>query len=130
MGLQDLLVDPEALDRELLATILKAFVLVEKGTGTIRFTPAWNRLPAPGKVLAYLLARKAVRALGLTEKEAVLPKQIERHTGIKGGTLRPVLKRLHDERLLDKDADGYKVPNQAIELAKAMLERASGELRA
>jgi len=130
VSLEDLLVDPHAIDRELLATVLKPFVFVEKGTGTIRFTPGWHRLPAAGKVLAYLLARKAVVALGLAGKEGVVPKQIERDAGIKGGTLRPALKKLCGEGLADRDADGYKVPNHAVELAKTMLERASGELHA
>lgn len=121
MNLEDLLVDSDALDRALLATILKPFVFLEKGPGAIRFTQAGHRLNSRAKVVAYLLARKARRALGFPDEEAAAPREIEGETGIKGGTLRPILKALREEKIVAKGPRGYWVPNYALEPAKTIL---------
>ena len=128
-GLEDLLVSGMELDRELLASVLSPFTRIDKEAIQPRFTPKWRELDVRGKIGVYLLASKAMTALGLlpAEEEATPYTQICKETGIKEGTVAPTLARLRDERLVDQTATKkYFVPNFAIEFWRASLESLKG----
>jgi hypothetical protein len=117
--LDKLIEDGNSLDRTLLADIVfpRARLYLDRGKYQIRFTPQGEKLTAGGKILVYLLARKAL-ALKIEGEfiEEVVPAEIEKATGIAGGTLRPTLRRLLDEKLIVQDGKGagYFVPNWAL----------------
>lgn len=125
--LQKLVVDATELDRELLATVLSNLIRIDKITGEIRFTPKSAALPKKFQVLAYLMGRKATKALGLVGEEAVSPKELGTKLGIGGGPLRGQLSLFKKERLLDVQNGKYYVPNYAIEQVKASLEHAGSK---
>lgn len=128
-GLEDLLVSGVELDKELLASVLSPLVRIDREAVQPRFTPKWRDLDASGKIGVYLLARKAMAALGLlpSEEEATPYTQICKETGIKEGTVAPTLARLRDERLVDQTAaKKYFVPNFAIEFWRTSLESLKG----
>lgn len=108
----------ESIDRELLANTLAPFVkiYVQSGKVEIIFTDAGRKLSARGRILVYLLARKAIflRDSTLLEEEAVTPAEIEADTHIPGGTVRPTLKKLADARRVQVDASKYSVRNYAL----------------
>jgi len=79
-----------------------------------------------GKILTYLLGKKALRLRGvITEDgERVSPSEIERDTGLKGGSIRPTLTKLVDGRLirLDKDTNKYYLPDYAVAKVSQVLK--------
>jgi hypothetical protein len=75
-----------------------------------------NLTSLPERVLVYLLAKKALvlRRLQNEVAESARPSEIEKATGIIGGTLRPVLHKLIDERLLVQERDGSGYLNSSV----------------
>jgi hypothetical protein len=127
--LDDLFVKKEEINRELLARLLVSYVkiYVDKDTPEIVLTKETQKLNIREKLLIYLLARKAI-VFRLGEEvytEYVSPMEIEKETGLKGGSIRPLLRQLLDERLVANDANekGYYVPTHAIENIVEMLEK-------
>lgn len=114
--LEDLLVDTRELDRGLAAALLAPYLRIDRTSCTIIPQDGWLQLSNDGRILLYLVARRAMRALGLPlAEEAATPVEIARATGIPGGSVRPALKRLLKSRLVESDlARGYIVPNYAL----------------
>ena len=122
--LEDLIVSGAELDRELVAQILVPFVRLDKDDASIRPIGEWLRLDAEGKILIYLLARKAMKALGFelpTDQEAAGPSEISEATGVKMGTVGPKVRDLLNRRVLAQPAGTkqYLVPNHAVEEIRA-----------
>jgi hypothetical protein len=124
-ALEELLVDAREIDRELLAAFLKPYLRIDRETGAILPQPAWGEVPNEARVLLYLVARKAMRALELPiGDEAASPLEIERATGIPGGSVRPALKRLLKGRLVERDlGGGYIVPTYAMLRARTYVRQ-------
>ena len=119
-GLEELVVDAREIDRELVATFLKPYLRIDRSSCGIIPQAGWEAVPNEARVLLYLVARKAMRALDLPlAQEAASPLEIERATGIPGGSVRPALKRLLKGRLVQRDLGvGYIVPNYAVARAR------------
>ena len=115
-ALEELVIDAREIDRELVATFLKPYLRIDGPTRGIVPLPAWAVVPNEARVLLYLVARKAMMALNLgLPNEGATPAEIERATGIPGGSVRPALRRLLKGRLVERDlAGGYLVPNYAM----------------
>lgn len=124
-ALEDLVVDARAIDRELVATFLKPYLRIDGLTAAIIPMPAWVEVPNEARVLLYLVARKAMRALELPlASEGATPQEIERATGIPGGSVRPALKRLLKARLVERELGaGYIVPNYAVLRARLYVRQ-------
>ena len=124
-ALEDLVVDAREIDRELVADFLKPYLRIDRSTCAIMPQPAWSEVPNEARVLLYLVARKAMRALDLPiPAEAATPQEIERATGIPGGSVRPALKRLLKARLVQRDLGvGYIVPNYAMLRARGYVHQ-------
>lgn len=123
VGLEDLVVDARELDRELIGTLLRPYLRIDRASGEVIPLPAWDDAPTEVRVLLYLLARRAMRALDLPiGRDAAAPVEIERATGIPGGSVRPALKRLLKARAVAKqDGIGYIVPNYAMSRVREYL---------
>ncbi|MBI2935771.1 MAG: hypothetical protein HYY31_03045 [Chloroflexi bacterium] len=124
--LQKLIVSGGELDKELLATVLADLVRLEKGSGEIRFTAMAAKLPKRTQIVLLLLGRKAAKALGLTDEEAIAPSEMEGTLGMKGGPLRGQLFQLKGARLVQSVGGKYLVPNYAIEPAKELIQAKVG----
>ena len=60
--------------------------------------------------------------------EGATPQEIEKATGVMGGTLRPILKRLLGARLVARgDGARYLVPNHALEAVKIHIRERVGQ---
>ena len=116
MALEELIVDVRDIDRELVSTLLAPYLRIDCRSGDVVPLAAWNDVPNEVRVLLYLLARRAMRALELEiARASASPSEIERATGIPGGSVRPALKRLLKARAVARDATiGYIVPNYAM----------------
>jgi hypothetical protein len=122
--LEELVVDSRELDRELVATFLLPYLRIDRATAGIIPMAGWAEVPNEARVLLFLVARKAMRALGFRDLDGASPLEIERATGIPGGSVRPALKRLLKARLVERDiAAGYIVPNHAILRARGYVRQ-------
>ena len=121
--LESLLVSGKEIDRKLVVEMLEPYLRIDKETCEIRPLPSWSGLRANKRILLYLVARKAMKALGLgIEEESVSATEIMRNTGLKKGTVNPALRGLFDGRVVAQDEKRkYFVPNYAIEDVKFMI---------
>ncbi len=124
--LESLLVSGKEIDRKLVAEMLEPYIRIDKETCDIRPLSSWSDLKANIKILLYLIARKAMVALGLPlPEERASATEIMQKTGIKKGTVNPALRDLFEDRVLEQSEDRkYYVPNHAIEKVKAMISEA------
>lgn len=122
-ALEQLLVSGKELNKDLVAEILAPHLRIDADTCEVLPTATWPSQSAETKALLYLIARKAMVALELPLRtEGATPQEIELATGVVGGTLRPVLKRLLDKHSLTRSRDGrYSVPNHALESIKSTV---------
>ncbi len=115
--LSRLFADDQQVDLELLAKILYPYVRLLKSPARVEFTAEGEELSLRQKLLAYLLARKALKESGLIETEKTSPGEIERETKWSGGSIRPTLSRLKKDRLVRSDTSedgGYYIPNHQV----------------
>ena len=121
--LESLLVSGKELDRKLVADILSPYLRIDKDTCDIRPLIAWGEVKAYIKILLYLLARKAMIALGLDlPEESASATEIMRNTGLKKGTVNPALRALFEDRIVEQSKERrYYIPNHAIEKVKTII---------
>ena len=118
-----LVADEAAIDRELLATLLQDRIRLDLTHGSFSFlVGVRERLNNRQHVLTILLGQKAVHLLKGEFADGLRPQELETVTGIKGGTLRPLLKVLVDRRLIRQNQEkAYVVPGYALEEAAKFL---------
>jgi hypothetical protein len=123
--LEALVVTAKKLNRELVAEILSPYVRLDKDACSIRPLEAWLGLGIDLKILVYLLARKAMVALGFNlEGEGAIVSEVAGDISIEQDTVRPVLRRMYAEGILDRtQGRRYFVPNDAIERIKGMINK-------
>jgi len=125
--LESLLVSGKEIDKKLVAEMLEPYIRIDRETCDIRPLSSWSDLKANIKVLLYLIARKAMVALGLPlPEERASATEIMQKTGMRKGTVNPALRDLFKDRVLEQSEDRkYYVPNHAIEKVKTMINEAS-----
>lgn len=75
------------------------------------------------KLLVYLLASKILHLKELRPQENASPTQIEKETGIPGGSIRPNLKALSEDNLVRNiEGQGYYVPDHRIKQVHSLLK--------
>ena len=122
--LKDLLVNRGELDEQLLTEVLLPLVGIDPSTMEVVPREGWRKLKPEGKILTVLLARKAMCAMSeiALEVEGLASKDLQKATGVKGGTLRPTLTRMKDKGLIMQDSRKlYSVPVTAVLTAKEVL---------
>lgn len=121
--LKSLLVSGKDMDQKLVAEILKPYLRIDNETCDIRPLSSWNDLKANVKILLFLIARKAMVALGLPlSEERASATEIMQKTGMKKGTVNPALRVLFNDKVIEQSEDKkYYVPNYAIEKVKAII---------
>jgi DNA-binding transcriptional ArsR family regulator len=120
--LKELVVKEETLNEKLLAELLKTYISIEENTGELIPTESFNSLSAEGKVIIAFLYSKAKKRLNMSSTEKLKPKDIESILGLKGNTIRPILKKLKEEGIIKLDEEGYWIPNVNLYRAKRVLE--------
>jgi hypothetical protein len=124
--LEDLIVSGSDMDRELLGEILAPYVRLDKERCGVRPTEKWDELGTEEKILLYLVARKAMVALGFPiDNEEAAASEVINQTGLKAGTAYPTLRVLLQQRLIDQPGkrSGYLVPNHALGKVKSILKK-------
>lgn len=111
--LSQLIIDTDELDRQKLTSLLNGYCAISK-EGQIRPITNFPNLDSTSKILAILLAQKAIQALGLSDTDQISPKQIEQLTGLPGGTVRGRLTNLREQRIVEGVNGTYSIPNHSI----------------
>jgi len=121
--LESLLVSGKEIDRKLVAETLSPYLRIDKETFCIRPLAIWGGLKVSVKIVLYLLARKAMIALGLAlPEESASANEVVVDTGLKEGTARPALRRLLADGILAQTKEQrYYIPNHALEQVKALI---------
>ena len=121
--LDQLFINPEQVEqeqREELAKLILPYAAINRETGNVYFKPTTDELNSKQKVILYLLCRLALSALPDTPfPRFVSPKEIERATELPGGTIRPKLTQLVDEKIVVKSGEGYRISPTSLHRVKA-----------
>jgi hypothetical protein len=115
----------EGEQRALLAKMIFPFASIDPDSGEIYFKTTADDLNAKQKVLVYLLCRLALSTRPkATLSATVSPKEVELATNLPGGTVRPKLTQLVNERIARKNGDGYFLPPVNLNSAYKELQSA------
>ena len=113
---------PEDIDnklREILADILTPFARIDIESGAFMPTILWGNLDSKRKILVFLVAKLALSTRKNQFGSCASPKDIEIATEIPGGTVRPKVIELLEEKIIGKDDTGaYYVKPSQISLIK------------
>jgi hypothetical protein len=121
--LSRLVIDEAAVDLELLARTLEDKIRLDLQRGTFTFLQGVRaRMTSRQQLLIALLSQKALHLLKNDIAEGLRPLELEEVTGVKGGTLRPILKSLSDGRMIRPNEQGaYFIPAFSLEDVAAAL---------
>lgn len=108
MALQDLVISQTKISEELIEHLLKGKIQLIEENNEVHLLPSTKNYSNPIRVLLYLCGKKA---WSLLKNEEVLTPIVElsNNLGIKGNTLRPILKSLRDDRLVESKSGQYYV---------------------
>ena len=122
-GLERLLADESQLNEQLLSEILSPYVKIGKESGLPIFTLAFNKLTNAGKILVYLLARRAAIVLEAFRGEAsATPKEIADATGVSYDSVKPTVSALASKRIVVRSEGRYSCPNHLILQARELIK--------
>lgn len=108
--------------REQLAKLIFPYAGINPETGDVYLKPTSDELNAKQKIVLYLLCRLALSALpDTTFSSIVSPKEVVRGTNLPGGTVRPKLGQLVEEKTVIKTGDGYCIPAAFLHRAEATM---------
>src|SRR5436309_886206 len=121
-ALEGLLTDETEINETLLSQILSQYVKIANRSGLPIFTQDYARLTNAGKILVYLLTRKAAIALGLlNEGEAVTPREISEASGVAYDSVKPTLSSLARARVVSRIDGRYTCPNHILSRATQLI---------
>jgi hypothetical protein len=123
--LEALIVDEEAVARQVLADVLAPYVGIAR-SGDLVLTDAAARLTTADRLLAVLLATQAAHLLGVRSQAGATPTGLVALSGLPAGTVRPKLSELAKRRLVVKEGPNYVVPLPVIRIAASILQSAQG----
>ncbi len=112
MALKDHVTDSAKLREEEIEVIISDLIKYDPANKAIVLLPKAQSLPVEKKILLYLVALRGWHFVVKEDPPATdaLPREIERATGVRGGTLRPALRGLVHSRMLDCKNGRYEIP--------------------
>lgn len=111
--LDSLFVKEDEVNRELLREVLTPYVRLDE-KGRVFPLTRFYQLSNKEKILILLLSRKAI-ALKTGSKESIGPTELGQATEIPDGSIRPALRMLYNEKLVDEENGKYKVFAHALQ---------------
>ena len=111
----------EGENRKLLVELLKPHVRIDPDTGSIHFINHTPDLSPKQHVLVYLMAKLALASKKPGLSPAAKPIEVEEATRLPGGTIRPILRKLLEERVISQGEEGYFFEAVGLVPARAIL---------
>jgi len=127
MPLKNHITDSAKLSEEEIEGIIADFVKYDPEHKAIVFLPKAQELSAEKKILLHLVSLRGWRFVVEENSPATdaSPREIERVTGVRGGTLRPILRALAQSKMLNSQKGRYEIPAHNVGRVRAAM--ASGE---
>ena len=122
--LNALIVSESALNRRLLGATLKGLLQIVEESGAILLTLQAQGLPKKLQIVTYLLGRKAAKALGNLDEEAIPSSELSKAVGMSPGATRGQLSFLKKDGLVDVTDHKHFVPGYAVERAAQAISAA------
>lgn len=121
--LDSLFVSGKEVDESLLAKILSPFLKIDQDSCSIVPDARWLKVSNELKIILFLVARKAMKVRGLPiHNEGATPSEIGDEIGLKGGSVRPILKSLLERKIFNRAGDRrYFVPNYSLAKISSMV---------
>lgn len=113
------------IDPEVLASILKPYLRINRENRRILFTPEGMKITANNKIILFILAQKVMHMTGVRETETITPKEVKEELAknIPTGTIDAALKRLSEKGPL-KGIDGkYFIPDFNFYLVEEIFNK-------
>lgn len=127
MALRDLIASKASLAEDVIEEIVSEYVRFDTDEKAVFLTPESDGLSNKAKALVYLVALQGWPfVIDDVVPVDAKPADIEKQTGIPGGTLRPILKELKDGRIVIEKGGHYSVLSSALRTIKAELESSRG----
>ena len=121
-----LFVDREELDKQQIVQALSEIAGLSKSGDVVQLA-GFSQLTARQKIVAYLLAYKASKILGLRDDEGVSSADLARATGLAEGTVYPTMTDLRNDRTVSQGGNSkYSVAHHQVRAATAELSNRSG----
>ncbi len=92
-----------------LADILEPYIWIDPDQDTVEFKQTAPKMTAREKTFILLLGQKVKTLINSDLNETLSSGDVERHTGLAGGTVRPALKDLFETKMIDRNENGYQV---------------------
>jgi DNA-binding MarR family transcriptional regulator len=116
--LDDVFISRDEIGQSLLRDVLIKYVKINEESMSVIPTLEYEKLKEKQKVLIYLLSRKALKLRDMVEHEHMTPTEISKTSGVKIGTVKPVVRKYFKDNLLKKNKNGYFIPDYALERVK------------
>jgi len=121
--LEKLLSDETELSKGLLSSAPLPYVRIGRESWSPIFTPEFSGLTNSGKIVVYILSRKALRAMGIScVAESATPREISQATGIPYDSVKPTVSELARKRVLVRTEGRYSFPNHQLLQARELVK--------
>lgn len=120
--LDDLLVDEQSLNEEQLKEVLAPYAGIGNDSGAFVPTDKFGDLNSFQQTAVVLLHRKAAHELGLAEKEGVSPSEIASASGINHNTVKPAVRQLDEDGIVENHNGEYTVPTYNYDKVRELIE--------
>lgn len=117
----DLLINEEEVSESLLTETLIDYVRIGDESGSIVPQEAYEDLTNGQKVIVVLLAQHALEGLDMADEAWLTPGEIAKRSGVKKGSVYPVVRDLDGEDIVQNDDGSYRIPTHTLEAAKQYL---------
>lgn len=122
MALKDLVADASKIDEEAIEAIVAEFVRYDPAAKKIIFTPKGTTLKNEPKLLVFLVAMEGWKYVTDESHSApTKPADLESATGIHGGSLRPILKKMKDSHLIAVTDGHYSVQTANLDSVRNVI---------
>lgn len=123
LSYEDLLVDEEALSEDLLTETLIDFVKIGGESGNLVPEDAFEDLTNREKVTVVLLTQHALEGLDMADEAWLTPTEIAERSGIKKGSVYPVVRELDEAGIAESDDGSYRIPTHNLGAAKRVIRK-------
>jgi DNA-binding MarR family transcriptional regulator len=120
--LNDLVIDEEERNKELLTSLLEKHVRIGKQSGELLPEPSFQELSTKQKTAVTLLTQRAKQKLDISKSEWLSPSEISAQSGVKKGTVYPIVRTLEEEGIAENEDGNYRIPGHGVRKVQQLIK--------